>query len=420
MKRRIKGQTVTAAIAAATLLVGFGLGRFTAGSSASTAPAEASSEAASTVEEASAEASTQTEDAAQADTAATQEQTDYEQHEKDLNSDLVDAADQSYVSSSSDAGTASSQVTREAQVVESQEQVVVDPAEIENTTLAEAQLPEGVASTLYGKRGTALFQVVVLGDSQFGNFLGEDGLAYLLSQKLHANVYNLALGGKCAAAEQEDVGKDVSQWGTTCGVNLMKAICGELDNSCLNGWDYQMNVFNSCDFSKTDLFILEYGANDYLSKKPMYIDDQPSSVYTYYGALESMILDIRNYFPNAQILVCTPTYAQFWQGGTGAFLGDSNIVSNGYGTLFNYVETATHPAGGHKNTTTVNAYENAGIDTYSASEDLLDGLHMTEAGRVKYANLVSRVALRVMGYDIGEGVDPDTVDWVSQKPQVQQ
>ncbi len=411
---------MTAAIAAAALLVGFGLGRFTAGSSASTAPAEASSEAASIAEEASAEASTQTEDAARADTAVTQEQTDYEQHEKDLNSDLVDAADQSYASSSSDAGTAASQVTHEAQVVESQEEVVVDPAEIENPTLAEAQLPEGVASTLYGKRGTALFQVVVLGDSQFGNFLGEDGLAYLLSQKLHANVYNLALGGKCAAAEQEDVGKDVSQWGTTCGVNLMKAICGELDNSCLNGWDYQMNVFNSCDFSKTDLFILEYGANDYLSKKPMYIDDQPSSVYTYYGALESMILDIRNYFPNAQILVCTPTYAQFWQGGTGAFLGDSNIVSNGYGTLFNYVETATHPAGGHKNTTTVNAYENAGIDTYSASEDLLDGLHMTEAGRVKYANLVSRVALRVMGYDIGEGVDPDTVDWVSQKPQVQQ
>ncbi len=415
------GQVVTAAIAAAALLVGFALGRFTAGSGNRTETAEISGETATVTEastEVSTEASTQTEDASQGDSSG---MTDYEQHEKDLNSDLVDAADQSYSSSAStDAGTASSQITHEAQVVESQDEVVVDPTEIENPTLVEAQLPEGVASTLYGKRGTALFQVVVLGDSQFGNFLGEDGLAYLLSQKLHANVYNLALGGKCAAAEQDDVGKDISQWGTTCGVNLMKAICGEVDNSCLNGWDYQMNVFNSCDFSKTDLFILEYGANDYLSKKPLYIDEEPNSVYTYYGALESMILDVRSHFPNAQILVCTPTYAQFWQGGTGAFLGDSNIISNGYGTLFNYVETATHPAGGHKNTTTVNAYENAGIDMYSASEDLLDGLHMTEAGRVKYANLVSRVALRVMGYDIGEGVDPDTVDWVNQKPQAQQ
>ncbi len=232
------GQVVTAAIAAAALLVGFALGRFTAGSGNRTETAEISGETATVTEastEVSTEASTQTEDASQEDSSG---MTDYEQHEKDLNSDLVDAADQSYSSSAStDAGTASSQITHEAQVVESQDEVVVDPTEIENPTLAEAQLPEGVASTLYGKRGTALFQVVVLGDSQFGNFLGEDGLAYLLSQKLHANVYNLALGGKCAAAEQDDVGKDISQWGTTCGVNLMKAICGEVDNSCLNGWD---------------------------------------------------------------------------------------------------------------------------------------------------------------------------------------
>ena len=162
--------------------------------------------------------------------------------------------------------------------------------------------------------------------------------------------------------------------------------------------------------------MLEYGVNDYLSKKPMYDENDPDSVYTYFGALESMILDIRNYFPEAQILVCTPTYAQFWQGGTGAFLGDSNIINNGYGTLYNYVETATHPAGGHQNTSTVNEYENSGINPYTASEDLLDGIHMTDAGRVKYANLLSRVALRAMGYDIDEGVDPDTIDWISQNP----
>ena len=296
------------------------------------------------------------------------------------------------------------------------ETLVSDNTDTAGTTLQEAPLPAGVASTLYGKNGKAMFQVVVLGDSQFANFLGTEGLGYLLSQKLHANVYNLALGGKCAAAEQEDRGKDMSQWGTTCGVNLMKAIIGEQDTTCLNGWDYQMNVFNSCDFSKTDLFVLEYGVNDYLSKKPMYDENDPGSVYTYFGALESMILDIRNYFPEAQILVCTPTYAQFWQGGTGAFLGDSNIINNGYGTLYNYVETATHPAGGHQNTSTVNEYENSGINPYTASEDLLDGIHMTDAGRVKYANLLSRVALRAMGYDIDEGVDPDTIDWISQNP----
>ena len=64
----------------------------------------------------------------------------------------------------------------------------------------------------------------------------------------------------------------------------------------------------------------------------------------------------------------------------------------------------------------MNEYENSGINPYTASEDLLDGIHMTDAGRVKYANLLSRVALRAMGYDIDEGVDPDTIDWISQNP----
>ena len=403
MRKMDVRNAVTAVIAAVALLVGFALGRVSVMKTNQNVPG----------------AETETLVSDNTDTAGTTQEQPEENSsegdtvpEKDLNSDLKDAADQEYASKSQ----TSELIRHEAQTEIPTEITTIDPSEIENPTLQEAPLPAGVASTLYGKTGKAMFQVVVLGDSQFANFLGTEGLGYLLSQKLHANVYNLALGGKCAAAEQEDRGKDMSQWVTTCGVNLMKAIVGEQDTTCLNGWDYQMNVFNSCDFSKTDLFVLEYGVNDYLSKKPMYDENDPDSVYTYFGALESMILDIRNYFPEAQILVCTPTYAQFWQGGTGAFLGDSNIINNGYGTLYNYVETATHSAGGHQNTSTVNEYENSGINPYTASEDLLDGIHMTDAGRVKYANLLSRVALRAMGYDIDEGVDPDTIDWISQNP----
>lgn len=402
---------VTAVTTVIALLAGFLLGRVTA-------PAKNSEDQTVQTKE---DAADTNESAAQEDTAdaertpadETEETDPAAQHEKDLNGDLVDAADQTY-----DTSQTSEMITHEAQSEVGTEETTVDPSEIENPTLTEAPLPDGVASTLYGKtEGTARFQVVVMGDSQFGNFLGTDGLAYLLSQKLHANVYNLSIGGKCAASEEEDKGKDPSEWGTTCGANLAKAVCGMVGDSVLDGYDYQKNVFNSCDFSKTDLFVIEYGVNDYLSQKQMYNPDDPGSVQTLFGALESMILDIRATYPDAQILVCMPTYAQFWQGGTGAFLGDSNIVNNGYGTLYNYAETVSHLAGGHNNTSTVNAYENTGINIYTASEDLLDGIHMTEQGRVKYANLLSRVALRAMGYDIGEGVDPDTVDWESQTPQ---
>ncbi len=402
---------VTAVTTVIALLVGFLLGRVTAPAKNREDQTVQTKE--DTVDTEEATAQTDTTDAEQASAEETEETDPAAQHEKDLNGDLVDAADQTY-----DTSQASEMITHEAQSEVGTEETTVDPSEIENPTLTEAPLPDGVASTLYGKtEGTARFQVVVMDDSQFGNFLGTDGLAFLLSQKLHANVYNLSIGGKCAASEEEDKGKDPSEWGTTCGANLAKAVCGMVGDSVLDGYDYQKNVFNSCDFSKTDLFVIEYGVNDYLSQKPMYNPDDPGSVQTLFGALESMILDIRATYPDAQILVCMPTYAQFWQGGTGAFLGDSNIVNNGYGTLYNYAETVSHLAGGHNNTSTVNAYENTGINIYTASEDLLDGIHMTEQGRVKYANLLSRVALRAMGYDIGEGVDPDTVDWENQTPQ---
>ncbi len=409
-RNRYRQYRFTAIMTVAALLAGFLLGRLSApgrtGGDAEeqTQTAENTADAENTEETAS--------DAGTGQDSTEQEETDPAvQHEKDLNGELVDAADQTYTQSSGEL------ITHEAQSSVGTEETTVDPSEIENPTLTEAPLPDGVASTLYGKtEGTALFQVVVMGDSQFGNFLGTDGLAYLLAHKLHANVYNLSIGGKCAASEEEDRGKDPSQWGTTCGVNLTKAVCGMVGDSVLDGYDYQKNVFNSCDFSKTDLFVIEYGVNDYLTKKVMYSEEDPGSVQTVFGALESMVLDLRNTYPEAQILICTPTYAQFWQGGTGAFLGDSNIINNGCGTLYNYAETVSHLAGGHNNTTTVNAYENSGINIYSASEDLLDGIHMTEQGRVKYANLLSRIALRTMGYDIDEGVDPDTVDWVKQTP----
>ena len=222
MRKMDVRNAVTAVIAAAALLVGFALGRVSVMKTNQNMPG----------------AETETLVSDNTDTAGTTQEQPEENSsegdtvpEKDLNSDLKDAADQEYASKSQ----TSELIRHEAQTEIPTEITTIDPSEIENPTLQEAPLPAGVASTLYGKTGKAMFQVVVLGDSQFANFLGTEGLGYLLSQKLHANVYNLALGGKCAAAEQEDRGKDMSQWGTTCGVNLMKAIVGEQDTTCLNG-----------------------------------------------------------------------------------------------------------------------------------------------------------------------------------------
>ena len=425
---------LTALIAVIALLAGFILGRKTAGVHISTitamfsqdeaaedgtliAETETGADTASDAAGTESEAADQTdaEDTA-SDSSAAETETAVDTEDaasSESSSELVDAADMEYETSSS--GT-TEQVTYEAVTEVSSEISIVDVSTIDNVTLYEAVLSDGIASTLYGKTGDAVCQVVIVGDSQFGNFTGTDGMAYLLSQKMHANVYNLAIGGKTASVDPEEEGNaDVDTWEEACGVSMVEAICGLADPlEVFDVWEYQRNVFYSCDFSKTDIFIIEFGANDYLSGREMYSQLNPTTYFSYWGALEYMINDLREAYPDAQILVCTPTYAQFWESGTGAFLGDSYTVSNYYGTLFNYAQTAMNIVGEHTNVTVVNTYQNADIDIYSAPDDLLDGIHLTESGREKYVSLLSRIALRSLGYDIGQGVDPDDVDWLSQ------
>ena len=415
MSRRQFRNLVTVLVAVICLLTGFLLGRLTAGSGSSgqeSADLEEAAQEETVLAEEIPEETAQEEESVDSSLQAEEEVSEGVSSSDE--SELVDAADAEYdFETSSDAEV----ITHEAVTSVTGDLSVVDVSTIEDVTLYEAVLPDGVVSTLYGKTGKAEFQIVVFGDSQFGNYTGYDGMAYKLSQKLHANVYNLAMGGKTASVDPEEEGNtDINSWEETCGVSMVKAVCGYADgDEVFDGWDYQKNVFNSCDFSKTDLFIIEFGANDFLSEREMSNSVNPYNYYTYFGALDEMVTDLRTTFPDAYVIVCAPTYAQFWESGTGAFLGDSNIISNFYGTLYNYAQTSTNVASGHTMTITVNMYEDADIDMYSAPEDLLDGLHLTESGRDKYVTLLSRMALRALGYEIGEDVDPDDIDWVSQE-----
>ena len=46
---------------------------------------------------------------------------------------------------------------------------------------------------------------------------------------------------------------------------------------------------------------------------------------------------------------------------------------------------------------------------------LMDGIHMTVEGRKRYVSVLSHKILLSLGYSLPEGVDPDDIDWVSQK-----
>lgn len=425
-------------------LSGYGIGRATAGNklvASNDAADDASTEIIGGADEATSivlEDGMQHEDAAQTDTEAAAEETTEAQESTENtdtesgSSEIVDAADITDVSQIA-SGSGNSKydninVGAYSDTTE-MEYTEVDPAYVANVTLREADLPDGVASTLYSKRTgeDAAMQVVVMGDSQFANFLGTDGMAYKLSEKCQANVYNLAIGGTSAAISSQDV-DDNGRFDDTGLCGIVKAICGDVDaDRIFNGYTYQYNVFKSCDFSKTDVFVLEYGVNDYFMKVPLfedanYVSDKDDdnygyNIYTYNGALKYAILALRTHFPDAAVYVCAPTYAEFFQSGTGYLLGNYYSVSNGIGTLEQYVEAAQNVPSDFYHTATF-VPENdmdTKMDYYNADEYLLDGVHLTEKAREEYTQILGRFLIREMGYEIPEDTNPSDYDWRSTK-----
>lgn len=272
------------------------------------------------------------------------------------------------------------------------------------------QLPDGVASTLYGNDG--LMQIVCIGDSQYANFKGTDGLGALLSHYCKANVFNLGLGGATAAVTPTEGSASASRSG--CGV--VSAICGDTspDKVFASEDSYARSIYDSCDFSRTNVFVIAFGVNDYLRNIPLTDDNMRTNVRAYRGALAYMVMKLQNKFPDAQIVVVAPGYCQFFEGGTGAYLGDGNIRKNNQGyTVSDLVDVARNFA--DNNVGFMDTYELLGINSYNAKEMLLDGIHMTPKGRQLYAQMLSRIIIRSQGYSIGEGVNPDDVDWVATK-----
>lgn len=248
-------------------------------------------------------------------------------------------------------------------------------------------------------------QVVFLGDSQLDNFRDETGIAYLVAQYCDANVYNMAMGGTAASLLPGEK-HGVEEWESRCFLGMVYAITGKVDPAFFSKYT-AYNVFKSCDFSKTDVFVIEYGLNDYFNGAAVNNPDNVLDLETYGGALHVGIDNLKAAYPNATFILCGPNYAQFFK--NGQYLGDGNILSNGKATLQEYAKTADQIAS-EFNISYLDAYWGLGINSYTTDEYLMDGVHFTAEGRRKYAQTLSRIILRSQGYDVAPGTNLDEID----------
>lgn len=248
------------------------------------------------------------------------------------------------------------------------------PAEADNTGNDETAVEEQKPDTL---------QIVFLGDSIFDSVRDETGIAHIVGDQLGADIYNLSVGGTTAALTKVK-GSSMDNWSEPSLMGVIYTMEGKLKTDVMDGYKAG-EVIKTLDPSKTDYFIIQYGTNDFLSYIPLGAPDVNGQYHYYFStALEMAVDELRANYPKAQIIFCTPYYEHYWSADRTRFIGDSNIVNNGYGIFLDYIGTVIAVAD-DKGIPCLNMLELMGIDTYTVEKMTVDGIHPNQEARNKYA-----------------------------------
>ncbi|MCR4787585.1 MAG: SGNH/GDSL hydrolase family protein [Lachnospiraceae bacterium] len=293
----------------------------------------------------------------------------------------------------------------EVNVEEIEEEITPESPEAEKSVMApmselkEAALPETETQNLEDQMvyEDGKLTITFFGDSILDNFRDETGIANRMAYDLDATVYNLAIGGTCATPEP-DAYFENDRWNCTCGLGMVKALAGDISIDVLRDCTATQILREHIEeIRKSDIFIIEYGINDFLSAKPMASDDYRSGMSTYVGAMREMVNILRTNYPEAKIIICQPSYIYFYRD-NGEFIGDTYTLNNGPGSEFDYGGKAEVVANEYG--TYFYSLDRQGIDSYNSDEMLLDGIHLSETGRSVYSsNLSGLIKRNILGIE---------------------
>ena len=237
---------------------------------------------------------------------------------------------------------------------------------------------------------TAQYELVILGDSIYGDCRGRDSVSGKLAQQLPYTVYNGALGGTCMGHREDRKFRDDAMDLLSMESFSKSIVSGDFGvqkqtKVRLAVTEYFPEVLGELeriDFSRVKILLIGHGLNDYQNGILPEDPENPLDEKTYAGALRLAVGRIRERFPDLRLILTTPTYSWYRSAGKSCEEADW-----GGGVLSGFVETEKRLA------------KELGIeciDLYGLyqqfedgdSECTTDGVHPNEKGRQLIADAI--------------------------------
>lgn len=242
-------------------------------------------------------------------------------------------------------------------------------------------------------REKTVYSVVCLGDSIMGNVRDESSIPGVLESLTGKKVLNGGFGGMALGCVNDKRRGDVKQDGFSL-VGITESAMAEdfsrqkasLEAAFVMDY-YQETVqdFEQTSWEDVEAIVIEYGVNDYMMGMPLDNEAQPYDIYTFGGALRYSLRLLTEEYGDKKIILCTPTFCWFLE------KEEDCRVSNGYGTLEDYVELEKEIAK-EFGIEVLDNYHESGIEPENESplSYTEDGVHLNEEGRRLVAERIAQ------------------------------
>lgn len=227
--------------------------------------------------------------------------------------------------------------------------------------------------------------VLMIGNNPISDCTDENGIPALVADSTKAEVYSAGFSDTCLAAANSEYSADYALDAFSLSY-LTKAMCdGDYllqDNALSAGvvnQDYaaSLDVLKNMDYSKVDVLVFMYDANDYLQRRNLYDENNAYNTGTYTGALRASATQIAEAYPHIRIIFMTPSFASVVNEDGSYSSGDTTNL--GCGTIPNYLLFSIDVANECMFTVVDNYYGTIFEDI--AADYLSDNIHLNEKGR---------------------------------------